>query len=372
MRRFGGLLLIALLIAAATARGVHQRLRQRDAQERAVQEPALPAVAVAYPAADPVPPELLLPANIQAFQETPVYARTNGYLKRWNTGMGSRVTAGQILAEIETPEIDQELRQAEAAAAEAAANRDLAEKTDARWQALLQTHSVSRQEAEQFAAQRRARTAELQAAQANVQRLRALQGFRRVTAPFDGLITVRSVDVGSLISAGTGQQLFRIAQAHTLRVYLAVPQSYSRQIRPGMAAHLEISEFPGRSFAGTVASTAGAIDPASRTLNTEVLVDNPGGEILPGAFGRVRLPLEASGETLRIASTSLIFRDPGTQVATVDERNQVHLKPIRLGRDFGATLEVLEGLTRTDRVVVTPPDSLSEGDRVEVVAGTAP
>lgn len=362
-------LIIVLLWAGVTARAVQRHLDERRDWTASTESAARQAVTVARPAPAPKLRDLVLPADVQALLETPIYARTNGYLKRWYTGMGTTVKAGQLLADIDTPEVDQELLQAEAAAAQAEANLDLARKTDVRWQALLKTHAVAQQEADQYRSQLHAREADVRAARANVQRLRALQGFKQVRAPFDGIVTARTVDVGALIASGNSQPLFRVAQAHTLRVYVQVPQSASTGIRAGLDASLEIPEFPGRRFPGKVTSTAGAIDPATRTLNTEVQVPNPGGELLPGTFGRIRFQLESKANILTIPATALIFRGQGAQVAIVNRESKVMLRPVKLGRDLGTSLEVVDGIGADDRVVLNPSDSLDGGELVEVRVG---
>jgi RND family efflux transporter MFP subunit len=366
-KTFWLLAIIALVFAGLSAYAVYRRAENQRQWSASTQSSGRQIVAVIQPQPAADIGELVLPANVQAFQETPIYARTNGYVKRWHTDMGAPVKAGQLLAEVDTPEIDQEFLQAQATLDQAIANRDLAQKTDARWQKLITSHTVAQQEADQYAAQLRAREADVRAAKANVQRLRSLQGFKEVRAPFEGIVTARSLDVGSLVSSGNTQPLFRIAQARTLRVYAAVPQSASPAIRTGLDANLEIPEFPGRRFPGKVAGTAGAIDPVSRTLNTEIQVPNPRGELLPGAFGRIHLHLDNTHRPLTIPATTLIFRGQGAQVATVDQGSKVHLKTVKLGRDLGESLEVLEGLGADDRIVLNPADSLADGEMVAVV-----
>ena len=307
-----------------------------------------------------------LPGNVQAFVETPIYARTAGYLKKWYVDIGGRVQAGQLLALIDTPEVDQQLRQAEAAEQQAQANLDLAKTTAERWQNLLKSDGVSQQEVDQNVAAYKARQADYQAAVANVDRLKDLQSFQRVTAPFSGVITARSVDIGALISNGNTQQLFKLAQVDVLRIYVNVPEPYGNDMRFGIPAELHVAEFVNRTFAGKVVRTAGAIDTASRTLLTEVDVPNPKGEIMPGAYAQVAFHLK--GDEMRplvIPSNTLIFRSAGSQVAVV-ENNRAHLRKVTIGRDFGATLEVASGLNDGEAVIVNPPDSLSDGQAVTV------
>ena len=305
-------LLVALAFGGLTAWGLKQRHEARARLDIAQTATARQTVAVVHPQPGQANSEIVLPANVQAFLETPLYARTNGYLKKWHADIGAKVEAGQLLAEIDTPEVDQQLLQSQAAEAQAVANLDIARKTNERWQNLLKTHYVSQQEADQNAALFRAREADLQAAQADVRRLKTLQSFKEVRAPFEGIVTARLVDVGALISGGTAQQLFRISQAHVLRVYVNVPQAYSTQISVGMDAELEIPEYPAKRFAGKLAHTAGAIDPASRTLYAQVQVPNPEGELLPGLFGRVHFKLQAAVPALTIPPNALVFRAQGT------------------------------------------------------------
>lgn len=357
---------VAALFVATVLWGIGSRLLSHASQAEQAKAAIRLSVAVVSPRPAAAAQELVLPASVQAYLETPIYARTNGYLKRWLVDMGSSVKEGELLAEIDTPEIDQELRQAQAAEAQAVANREIAAKTAARWQKLVQAHNVSQQEADQNTAAYRAREADVLAAQANVRRLLELQSFKEVRAPFDGIVTARYVDVGALIANGTAQQLFHMGQAAMLRVYANVPQTYSRSIAPGLDAELDIPEFPERKFPGKVMRSAMAIDPASRTLYTEVQVPNADGSLLPGMFGRLRFHLPQASVALLIPANTLLFRAQGTQVATVDDQATVHLKTVVLGRDLSTSLEVLGGLTGNDRIVLNPPDSIGEGEGVVV------
>jgi RND family efflux transporter MFP subunit len=309
--------------------------------------------------------DVSFPGNVQAFVETPIYARTAGYLTKWYVDIGGKVQAGQLLAVIDTPEVDQQLRQAQAAQLQAEANLDLAKTTAERWQNLLKSDGVSQQEVDQNVSAYKARQADFQAAAANVDRLKYLQSFQRVTAPFSGVITARSVDIGALIANSNAQQLFKLAQINILRVYLNVPEPYGNDMLPGLAAQLHVAEFVNRTFVGKVVRTAGAIDPTSRTLLTEVDVPNPKGEILPGAYAEVAFHLKGGVQALVIPSNTLIFRSAGSQVAVV-ENSHVHLRNVTIGRDFGGSLEIVSGLRDSDEVIVNPPDSLSEGQLVAV------
>lgn len=323
-------------------------------------------VVVMHPTRAAADQDLTLPGNVQAFMETPIYARTNGYLKRWYVDIGGKVKAGQLLAEIDTPEVEQQLHQAEAAELQAQASMDLAKSTAERWQNLLKSDGVSQQEVDQNNAAYKVAQANVNAAQANVERFKYLQSFQRVTAPFDGVLTARNVDNGALISDGNSQQLFRLAQINVLRVYVNVPESYSNDIAPGITTQLHIAEFPNNVFAGKVVHTAGAIDQTSRTLLTEIQVPNPKDQLMPGSYTQVKFHLRTGIVPLLVPSTALIFRSAGAQVATVDSNSKTHLRSVTIGRDFGNNLEILSGLDAQDQVVVNPPDSISEGDAVVV------
>ncbi|MGB9333391.1 MAG: efflux RND transporter periplasmic adaptor subunit [Candidatus Acidiferrales bacterium] len=364
---------IAVLVFAGVAIwGIQSRLGVRAALNSAAIESTRVPVAVIHPRPADSAGDIVLPGNVQAYLETPIYARTNGYLRRWYVDIGGRVKAGQLLAEIDTPEIDQELRQAEAAQLQAQANLDLAKSTADRWQNLLKSDGVSQQEVDQNVSAFHAREADLLAAKANVQRLKDLQSFQRVTAPFDGIVTVRSVDVGALIANGNSVQLFRMAQTNVLRIYVSVPQSYSRSIVPGVQATLTIPEFPHGVFPGKVVRSAGAIDPTSRTLLTEVQIPNPTGQILPGAYATVHFKVTLVEPPLSIPPNTLIFRSQGPQVAVVTPQGTIHLQSVSMGRDLGTSLEVLDGVKAADSVVLNPPDSIAEGAEVSVTQTAAP
>lgn len=358
---------LALAIFAGAAYwGIHKRNQAHAQLVAAARDATSSTVAVVHPQPADSAASLALPGNVQAYVETPIYARTNGYLKRWLVDIGAKVRAGQLLAEIDTPEIDEELRQSEAAEAQAVANLDLAQKTAERWQNLLKDDGVSRQEVDQNVSAYKARQADLSAAQANVQRLKDMQSFQKIVAPFSGVITARNIDVGALITAGSTQPLFRLAQNNILRVYVNVPQSYSRSIFAGLAADLSVPEYPGHPFAGIVTRTAGAIDPASRTLLTEVQVPNPQGEILPGAYGTVQFHLKMAASPLVLPANTLLFRSEGTQVAIVKAGGKVHLQKVVLDRDLGTNVEIASGVEAGDAVIVNPSDSIAEGDSVVV------
>jgi RND family efflux transporter MFP subunit len=305
--------------------------------------------------------------------EAPIYARTSGYLKEWRTDIGTQVTKGQLLAEIEAPEVDQQLSQAQADLATARANESLSNSTNARWQGLLSTQSVSAQDAEQKAGDAAAKKATADSAAANVARLRELESFKRVVAPFAGVITARNTDVGALINAGqsAGAELFHIADTHQLRIYVQVPQAYAAVTRPGLDAELRFIEQPGRTFAARTVRTSNALDPIQRTLQVELELDNEKGEIFPGAYAEVHFKLAANAQSLRLPSNTVLFRAAGLQVATVDDQKRVKLKTVVQGRDFGNSIEILSGIEPDDLVVLNPPDSITDGEVVRLASPPA-
>src|SRR5216684_792705 len=331
--------------------------------EDRTREAAIPIVNVIHPRDGAPLEELVLPGNTQPFSDTPIFARTSGYLKRWFFDIGSHVKRGDLLAEIETPEIDKQLQQARAELATAQANHHLAETTAARWQFLLQSDSVSRQETDEKLADLSARKATVDSNASNVHRLEDLQSFQKVYAPFDGVLTARNTDVGALIDAGAnsaGKELFHLAAIDTLRVFVAIPEVYSRTARPGAIASLTLDEFPGRSFQGTLARTSNSIDQASHTLLTEVDVQNPDGQLLPGAYVSVHFKLPQTVRSVVVPSNTLLFRSEGLRVALVRD-GRVQLTPVKIGRDYGSTVEVISGLQASDALVLDPADSLVSG-----------
>jgi membrane fusion protein, multidrug efflux system len=363
------LVAIALLVLlAAGGLTLLQRFFHSRALARETERESIPNVAIVHPKAEKPDMELQLPGSLQAFQESPIYARTNGYLLRWYKDIGSRVKKGELLAEIDTPEVDQELKQGRAARQQVLSQVELARITAERWENLRKTDSVSAQEADQQTSAYRQSQANLAAADANVRRLEELESFKRVYAPFDGVLTRRNVDAGALINAGAGgKELFDVARVDTLRVYTSVPQAYAPYIRAGVQASVTLQEFPGEKFAGRVARTAEAIDPATRTLLTEVDVPNPKGRLLPGSFGVVHFAVGATVPRLTVPVNTMLFRAQGPQVAVVGSDQRVELRTLSIGRDYGASLEVLGGVGPDDRIVVNPPDSLEQGQQVHVV-----
>jgi RND family efflux transporter MFP subunit len=361
---------IALAIAIALAVwGIVSRVGARDALSRQMAITAAASVVTVKPTVAPGSEALVLPGSVQANYEAPIYARTNGYLRIWHTDIGTPVKKGQLLAEIESPEVDQQLSQAQADLATAEANYVYAKSTDVRWQGLLATESVSKQDAEQRAGDAAAKKAAVQSAAANVSRLREMESFKRVLAPFDGVVTQRNTDIGALINAGQspGAALFRVADTRRLRIYVSVPQPYASSIRPGMSAELVFTEHPDKHYIATVAFTAQALDPASRTLQVELQAENPRRELFPGAYAEVHFNLAAAAPILRVPANAVLFRAEGLLVAAVGSDHRVRLKRIAQGRDFGSSIEVLEGIDAADDIVINPPDSITDGALVHVV-----
>jgi RND family efflux transporter MFP subunit len=370
MRRFAwGALILALVLAAW---GVATRLQTRSALAREAASVAVPLVQVVLPSPAAAADSLVLPANVQAFADAPIYARTNGYLRRRLVDIGSRVKKGQLLAEIDTPEVAQQIAQAEAGLATAQANERLAQSTASRWSAMLATDSVAKQDVDEKLADAAATHADLAAAQANLNRLRQLGEFQRIVAPFDGVITARGTDVGALVTAGSGPsaglELFHMQAVDRLRVYVNVPQAYAPFIKVGGRAQLRVAELTGHAFAASIVSTAESLDQASRTLLTQLEVDNSDASIRPGSYAEATFEFHGEGGSLRIPANCLLFRAEGMSVAVVDANNRFQIKPVALGRDFGKEVEVLTGISATDRVVINPPDSALSGAVVQVAA----
>ena len=358
---------VLVLLAAGAARTVVSRMSNARALEAGTAERAKVYVKIAVPKTGEAGQTLSLPGTLQGFVQSPIAARASGYLRRWYRDIGSRVDKGELLAEIETPEIDQQLSQAIAARQQAAASLDLARSTVERWEGLRKKDAVSQQELEERRSANAQAAANLAAAEANVGRLRQLEGFKRVVAPFAGLITRRNVDVGDLIDAGSngGRPLFLLAQTDPLRVYVNVPQTYAQLVRPGQKVVVTQAELRGRTFEGEVARTSASIDATTRTMQIEIALPNRDGTLLPGAFVQVALPLAAS-QALLIPTTALLIRGEGIRVAAVDAGGRVHLRPVRIGRNYGETVEVLDGVRETDKLVLNPSDSIAEGDNVTI------
>jgi RND family efflux transporter MFP subunit len=368
IRRYALILLVVALILGVW--GEVSRVLARSALSKEAAAAAVITVITVTAKSSSAGEELVLPGTVQAFIEAPIYARTNGYLKTWNTDIGTPVTKGQLLAEIETPEVDRQLNQAAADLETARANEALANTTNERWKVLLGTESVSKQDAEEKAGDAAAKKAMSDSAGANLARLRELESFKRVVAPFDGVVTARNTDIGALINAGQspGTELFRVADTHKLRIYVQVPEAYAAETIPGLAAELRFAEHPGKIYAAQTVRTANALDPNLRTLQVQLELDNAQREIFPGAYAEVHFKLAADTQTLRLPANTVLFRAAGLQVATVDTQNRIKLKSIVQGRDFGSSIEVLGGLEPGDKVVVNPPDSITDGSPVRIAS----
>jgi membrane fusion protein, multidrug efflux system len=364
-----GVLLLVLLVAGGIT--LLGRMSHERALAKETERETIPTVAVVHPIAEKPDEELVLPGSLLAFVESPIYARTNGYLIRWYRDIGSRVKQGELLATIDTPEVDQELNQARATQQQVLSQLEIARITADRWENLRKTDSVSAQEADQYTSAYQQAKANLAAAEANVRRLQDLESFKRVYAPFSGVLTRRNVDPGALINAGAqaaGRELFDIARIDTLRVFISVPQLYAPFVKVGAKTNITLQEIPGRKFPAAVARTADAIDPTTRTLRTEVDVPNPDGQLLPGSLGDVHFAVGANVNKVTVPVNAMLFRAQGAQVAVVGPDNKIELRHLNIGRDYGTTLEILGGLSTSDQIVINPPDSLEEGQRVNVAA----
>jgi len=360
-------IVVALVVVGAIT------LIQRRAQYRALAKEtetlAIPTVTVIHATAEKGQEDLVLPGTMQAYVESPIYARTSGYVKKWYHDIGTRVRAGEPLADIDTPEVDQQLSQARADLATAQANSNLSRITATRFQELIKTDGVSKQEVDNAVGDLAAKEATVNSAEANVRRLQELEGFKRVAAPFSGVITRRQTDIGQLVNAGNGgasQELFFLSQTDPLRVYVNVPEAYAPSIHAGLSAYLELTQYPGRKFEGKVVRTAESIELASRTLRVEVDVPNRAGELLPGGYAQVHLAVQVGGERVQVPVNALLFRAEGLRAIVVDGNHKLRLQPITIGRDYGTTLEVLQGITSSDWIVLNPADSLDDGETVNV------
>lgn len=363
---------LAVVFLVLAIVGIASRFSERHALAKETETLATITVGVIHPKVEPPQQELILPSTLQAYIESPIYARTNGYLLKWYKDIGSRVQKGERLADIETPEIDQELQQARAARDQSAAQVEIAKTSAKRWENLQKMDAVAQQETDERTNAYAQAQANLAAATANVRRLEELESFKHIFAPFSGVLTRRNVDIGALINAGnTGnnQQLFNIARIDPIRVYVNVPEIYAPSVRPGVRAAIEIPSSGGQKFYGNVVRNAEAIDPGTRTLLTETDVPNPKGELLPGAYAQVHFDLNIRTERLSVPVNALLFRAEGTRAAVVDANGKVHLQPVTIGRDYGTTVEILAGLKPEDAVVLNPNDSLEEGQQVSVRQG---
>src|ERR1700730_14629652 len=363
------LVVVVILLLVAGGFTLLQRRSQYKALAKETETLAVPTVSVIHPLAASDSEDLVLPSTLQAYVESPIYARTSGYLKKWYHDIGTRVRKGELLADIDAPEVDQQLAQSRAELGTAQANQNLSQITSSRYEGSLKSDSVSKQEADNAAGDLSAKRANTQSAEANVRRLQETAGFKHIYAPFSGVITRRNVDIGNLINAGNGgsaQLLFTLAQTDPIRVFVNVPEVYAPSIHKGLAAYLELAQYPGQKFQGTVARTADSIDLNTRTLLTEVDVPNKTGQLLPGGYAQVHLEVKVTGARMEVPVNALLFRSEGLRAVIIDENHKTHLQPLAIGRDYGTTLEVLQGLKATDWIVINPADSLDDGVQVKV------
>jgi RND family efflux transporter MFP subunit len=361
---------ILLAFAGIFVYGILARLRNGNTVRAETAQMAVSSVSVISPQRSAPSQEIVLPGNVQPFTSAPIYSRTNGYVKRWYADIGAHVRKGQLLAEIQTPEVDQQLQQSRSNLATAQANLKLAEITKNRYQGLLDTHAVAQQDVDNAVGTYNANKAVADADQANVKQLETLQSFEKIYAPFDGIITARNTDIGALIASGNAggvkTDLFHISQPGKLRVYVNVPEQYSQAATPGLTAELTLAEFPGRQFQGKLVRTSDAINYATRTLLAEVDVDNPSGELLTGSYAEVHLKVAGQASSYLVPVSTLIFRSQGLQVAVVKNGGAL-LTPVTPGHDFGEQIEIVSGLKGDESVIVSPPDSIVSGEKVQVV-----
>ena len=368
-RLFVFLILFVVVLVVIGAFTLLQRKSQYKALANETEKLAVPTVSVIHPSAESGQENLVLPSTLQAYVESPIYARTTGYLKKWYHDIGTRVRQGELLADIDTPEVDQQLSQARADLGTSQANENLSKITANRYEELIKTDGVSKQEVDNAAGDYAAKKASVQSSEANVRRLEELESFKHIYAPFSGVITRRNIDLGNLINAGNGgtaQELFFLAQTDPIRVYVSVPEMYAPAVHAGLGAYLELAQYPGQKFDGKVVRTADAIDQASRTLLTEVDVPNKAGQLLPGGYAQVHLLVEVTGERLQVPVNALLFRSEGLRAVVVDENHKTRLQALTIGRDYGTSLEVLQGLKASDWIVLNPADSLEDGIQVNV------
>ena len=352
--------------------GISSRSKEQAGLAQSAQDQANPIVKVIQPSQSKAAPELVLPGTLQAYYSATVYARVNGYLKSWSADIGAPVKAGQVLAVIETPELDQQLKQSEANLESALANQRLTEITSNRWKNLLASDSVSKQEADEKNGDNEAKKALVVAAQADVNRLRALASFKQITAPFDGIITSRKTDIGALINAGhdAGHELFTVADNRKLRLYVNVPQSYAHKLNVGMKADLDVPSFPGKTFEATLRANSGAVNESSGSVLVELEVDNKLGQLMPGGYGNVKFKLPVDASLIQIPASALVFRKEGLSIATLTTDNHVAFRPIQISHDQGSVVEIANGISPTDRIIDNPPDSIENGDLVRISGPT--
>jgi RND family efflux transporter MFP subunit len=374
-RRLILVVLIAVVAAAAiAANGLINRSRSKQNLTQWTAAQAAPTVTLAKLARGDAEQRLILPGDIQPYNKAAIYARVSGYLKSWEQDIGAKVAAGQLLASIEAPDLDQQLAQAKATLASTKASYDIAALTASRYDILVQKQSIAQQSADQAAADAATKKAVVDANEANVRQLEAMQSFKQIVAPFDGVVTQRNTDIGALINAGSsaGQQLFEISDLHRVRIYVQVPQAFSADLDPGVKATFEMPQYPGRKFDATLVTTSKAMNATSRSVLVELQADNPDGKLLGGAYCRVDFQIPGDPNMVRLPATTLMLVNRGVQVAVVGDGNKVVLKSVQLGRDFGDSVEVTAGLTPQDRVIDSPPETLRTGDSVELAAAIPP
>jgi RND family efflux transporter MFP subunit len=371
LRRAG--VVFVIVVVAVTAYGLVSRAAQNSRLRDLTEAEAVPSVAVELPSSTENSSGLDLPGRLEAFVQAPIYARVAGYLKTWKHDIGSRVKAGDVLAEIDTPDLDQQLAQARAALSVAEANAKLAEITAKRWQALAGSDAVAKQDVDQRTFTYNADLAQVKAAQANVNQLLAETGFKRLIAPFDGVVTARDTDIGALINVGAtgGADLFVVSETRKLRVYVNVPQNYVPSVPAGTQATLRVPEHPGKTYNGTVEASAQSVAPSTGTMLMQIIVDNSAGELMPGDYASITLHLSSAAKVLSVSSSALIFDSRGLSIATVGADNRVVLKPVTIARDLGSVIEIASGLAAEDRVIQNPPDGIATGAVVNVVAKPA-
>jgi RND family efflux transporter MFP subunit len=362
-----GVAIVVLIAAVLAGYGILSRKSVDKVLAERTNELAAPTVIVAQPKAGAPVDSFVLPGNVTAYTDSPIFARTSGYLTRWYFDIGARVKKGALLAEIATPEVDQQLAQAEADLNTAQANANNARLQAERYTGLVASNAVSRQDTDTYVNQAASSASQVRSAQANLERLRQLQSFEKVYAPFDGVLTARNVDTGQLIDPGAGKELFHLQAIQTLRVYANLPQLYSNNVKPGAKIDLTFAEHAGKIFQGTLVRTAEAIDPASRTLLVEIDVNNSAGELLPGSLAQVHFKTPPAGPASIIPAAALIFRKEGLRVGVVVNGDTAHLVPVVIGQDDGASVQIVTGLALGDQVIQDPPDSLIEGEKVQVV-----
>jgi RND family efflux transporter MFP subunit len=368
------IVIAVLVVLGLAANGILSRRSAHAALVKDADVYSIPTVATIHPQKGAPDQELVLPGAMQAFVDTPIYARTSGYLKQWYVDIGAHVKKGQLMAEIETPEVDDQLRQARAYLSNAQANYVLAQTTATRWNTMLKSSSVSKQETDEKVGDMLAKKATLDAAHFNVARLEKTQSFQKILAPFDGIVTARNTDVGALIdpgsSGGVQKELFHVANAQRMRIYVDIPQAYAQAVKAGLKADLTLNELPGKRFHGVTVRTAGAVDPVARTMRVEVDVDNATGELLPGAYVQVHFKLQDPRASFLLPGNALLFRPGGVRVATVDDHQRVKLLPIVLGTDYGKQVAVASGLSGTERIILNPQDSVVDGQQVRLAPAT--